>query len=246
MTFDHQTSGTCNDARCPLHGLCHCGCGAKTNISRQSRSNRGQTVIRQPQIFRHGHYARWAKVVPPGGPYTRCGELIDVDGVRELVRRWGNMFIVGRYLGVSNAWVSMVLSGKLKRCRSRIAQAIRDGLALEQPPELGAWIPCERVRPMVQFLHERYGSMRAVDRILEMSPDWTTRFLSGRYKRGVRQSTARKIVETVRLHHIPQASRSVWDVERRVPTREERDEARREREAAERRHYRKKAKEDAA
>src|SRR5512139_3554693 len=39
------------------HGYCHCGCGKKTNINRQTRSHRG--ISRgDPSRFLHGHWAR--------------------------------------------------------------------------------------------------------------------------------------------------------------------------------------------
>jgi hypothetical protein len=112
-------------------------------------------------------------------------------------------------------------------------------------------IPSEKVQPLAVWLHERYGSARIAAEVAGLR---LNTFCNVRYKCVSRSrknvsgttlvtpATARKLIDAVLAHRIPDGSRSPYDVERRFPTPREREETRRDYQARERRRYREKAK----
>lgn len=65
----------CRQSDCTIpYGLCHCGCGQKTNIARQGRSDRGE-ISGYPQRYLpyHGHTGK-ARVHPRTDGICMCGE----------------------------------------------------------------------------------------------------------------------------------------------------------------------------
>ena len=112
----HILRGTCNEATCPLHGRCHCGCGGTARISPTHHTKMGMTRG-MPRVYLHGHWAKaheqwW----PHHGRLTRRGipRGLVLSDLRLLVRLYGTQVAVSRALGYSENWVSMLLLGKIR------------------------------------------------------------------------------------------------------------------------------------
>ena len=106
-TYDHPTKGTCNDAACPAHGRCHCGCGKFTHHARQNRmkGRLGKWTKGNPTCFLAGH-AAW---LSPG--WKAYG--VPIDRVRPLLRflqrRHGGIEHVPPVVGIPRSTIINIL-----------------------------------------------------------------------------------------------------------------------------------------
>jgi hypothetical protein len=89
VTFDHRTFGTCDDATCPLHGRCHCGCGKRANIVPYGRWRQHQTSG-MPAVYRAGHNPKPHRPLPPiayvNSARNGKRKYVPVDRVAPLAR----------------------------------------------------------------------------------------------------------------------------------------------------------------
>lgn len=76
-------------------------------------------------------------------------------------------------------------------------------------------IPIERVRPLAHWLRDRYGYVRACEVVGLPAGTWD-RVMTYTGAKYVDPETAKRIVDVVLAHRIPEGSRSPFDVERRV------------------------------
>lgn len=144
--MNHPTRGTCNNLGCVLRGLCHCGCGAKANISGFTQSKEGY-VKGQPYIYRTGHFSRtpiFAHDSGFGDPVvhartiaSRTSKLCSRDPLRPLarwlIRQYG--FRGGALVADMNPWMLRSIAyDKRKRHTSReVAQKIQQAVLSHRP-----------------------------------------------------------------------------------------------------------------
>ena len=97
----------CRQSGCPIpFGLCHCGCGQKTRIARQGRSDRGE-ISGHPQRYIPGHGNTGKRrilprtdgvcmcgdpncVIPYGKCHCGCGEATEICKITDRHRGWIN------------------------------------------------------------------------------------------------------------------------------------------------------------
>lgn len=98
----------------------------------------------------------------------------------------------------------------------------------------------DRVLPLALWLVERYGGPKAAYRAAGLPRQTFNNIIYGWGRTRFHRDTARKLVDAVLAHRIPDASRSLWDTPRRLMPDEEREAELRQIEREERQRYRKK------
>ena len=118
MTFAHPLRGTCVPG-CRLYGLCHCGCGRRTTLVAAAHKRKA-AELGLPRVFVNNHHA------PP--KYSRSGipaGLIRAD-LEEAIRQFGTGHRVGELIGRSDAWISHVRKGRIRRVHLAFAHRIAE------------------------------------------------------------------------------------------------------------------------
>jgi hypothetical protein len=127
-SYSHGPRGTCS-LGCPVHGRCHCGCGARTSIARTTVAPRAMRA-NEPFVFKAGHHLRVQH--PRAGAFSRDG--VDVERVRPLIfwlrDRHGTMRDVADALGIAESTLrGYAYKQGLKRIPSSRARAIAVAVA---------------------------------------------------------------------------------------------------------------------
>ena len=131
VNFTCAGRGTCNPS-CPMYLYCHCGCGAKTAIAPGTQT---RDLMRkgQPTTFQRGHNQR----VNGGHQLKRSGIDVRVllPDLRTLLATSFTQRNAAEKAGVSQSWISAVITGQKKRTRIgmalRLSEAIRGSRGLE-------------------------------------------------------------------------------------------------------------------
>lgn len=106
------TVGTCDDARCPLHGWCHDGCGQRTPRADQGRTGARMQRRHMPFRFLRGHSPgskaslRLGPTAPHGIPAERLRPL-----VLDLVDWYGGWKRTAKAAGVSYGTLYYIVVG---------------------------------------------------------------------------------------------------------------------------------------
>ena len=84
-------------------------------------------------------------------------------------------------------------------------------------PRAGTWskngVPIERIRPLILWLRERHGSMRAVAELLAMPESTLRGHVYNTKRKRVPPATAGRIVALVLAHRLPANPLDSWEEE---------------------------------